>query len=524
MKRALISFGAGILAAASLPQAGWTNFIYDLTPWSFPLYALAVYWLYRQISEPYLIIHAYLWASGYFLFGLSWVGNALLVGGNPYAWAWPLAVIGLPLLLSFFLAIILVVLRGPLMRASSNWRPLVFAAAFTLAELARGYLFTGFPWNLPAMYWSETLVVFQILSLIGPYGLSFLTILWAVVLGDVLQRLAPRAWPGGLSQNKDGTLGPSPRGYAAPLLILGLTIIYGAFALNMPAAATTPLSVVMVQANIPQSEKWNADHFPDHFYRHIELSQATQAPTGPTMIIWPETALPPSYVDDTIVRGEIKKLLATYPKGSTLVTGALRVHQDKFYNAVIAYDQTGTPSPLYDKYHLVPFGEYMPFQKYIPFGPVAAFENMSAGDGPRTVTTGTLPPFRPLVCYEVIFPAALTHNAGPERFILNVTNDAWYDHAPGPYQHLAAARARAIERGLPLVRVAGTGISAAFDAQGRLLGQIGYNQAGAINVSLPLTDSPSSSIIPTVYLYTGDLFIALIVLIVLLSPYFRHFY
>ncbi len=106
MKRALISFGAGILAAASLPQAGWTNFIYDLTPWSFPLYALAVYWLYRQISEPYLIIHAYLWASGYFLFGLSWVGNALLVGGNPYAWAWPLAVIGLPLLLSFFLAIL----------------------------------------------------------------------------------------------------------------------------------------------------------------------------------------------------------------------------------------------------------------------------------------------------------------------------------------------------------------------------------------------------------------------------------
>jgi hypothetical protein len=109
MKRALISFGAGILAAASLPQAGWTNFIYDLTPWSFPLYALAVYWLYRQISEPYLIIHAYLWASGYFLFGLSWVGNALLVGGNPYV-AWPLAVIGLPLLFSF-LAIILVVLR-----------------------------------------------------------------------------------------------------------------------------------------------------------------------------------------------------------------------------------------------------------------------------------------------------------------------------------------------------------------------------------------------------------------------------
>jgi apolipoprotein N-acyltransferase len=474
----LISFLLGAVAAACLPHAGWAGFVVDITPWSFPVFAVAIFYLYRQIRTATNgrgagFAYAYLWAFGYFVVGLNWVGNAVLVDGNPYACAWPLALIGLPLILAIFLAVVMGVTARWVRRLAPAPSVIVFVALFTLAELARGHLFTGFPWNLPGMYWSETLPMFQSLAVFGIYGLTFFTILWAVVLGAVVTRIM-RPWS------------PLPVGVAVIFLAL---LVWGQARLSAPPAPL-PVDIVMVQANIPQSERMNPMHLTHHVRDHVQLSEAaaTADMKRPVIIIWPETVVPPSYVDDPGFQSAAYYVLGHYPSGSALVTGAVTTKDGEFYNSIIAYQSsyhlpdinTAQAQILYHKYHLVPFGEYIPFKNYIPLAPVAQFDNMAAGSGPQTVTIPGIVPFRPLVCYEVIFPGAVYNNRGNEQWILNVTNDAWYGNSPGPYQHLAAARARAIERGLPLVRVAGTGISAVFDALGRELARIPYGARDAV--------------------------------------------
>lgn len=500
MRSAALSFGAGILAAAALPQAGWIDTMWNLTPWSFPLFAASLYTLYRSLDHK-RFVPAYLWAFGYFTFGLNWIGNALLIDGNDYAWAWPFALVGLPAVLSLYLPLCFMLAN----RLQIKSTPLTFAALFALAEGARGYLFTGFPWNLPAYFWSDTLIVFQTLALVGPYGLTFLTLWWGVSLIHHIR---------------------SPRKMIAPILTLALVLTYGGYRLYAPIQ-TDPsrLNIVLVQPNIPQSEKWDGTKAPAHFETHLTQSlNAAYGSIHPTAIIWPEAALPPSYVYDDAVRASIHNMLSHYPPGSVLFTGAVysggRRSDPSFYNGIIAYTATDPQTfAIYAKHHLVPFGEYIPFQRYIPLAPVAQFDNLNAGDGPRTVVPSqiaadtpitTIPPFRPLVCYEVIFSSILQHNRGDERWILNVTNDAWYGHSPGPYQHLGQARARAIERGLPLVRVASTGISAVFDPHGRLTTNLKYNHQSTRTVTLSLSQGK----ITPLYTYIGDIpyFFALVML------------
>jgi apolipoprotein N-acyltransferase len=495
MQRLVLSFFMGILAASTMPHAGWVNLTWNLTPYSFPVFALSLYVLYQQTwtteskSLRTIFARTYIWAFGYFLFGLNWVGNALLIDGNNFLWAWPFAVLGLPFLLSFFWAVPVTLAR----RFNIAPTPLAFAATLALAELARGYLFTGFPWNLPGYFWSDTLMVFQVLSLIGPYGLTFLTLWWGVSACTHIK---------------------TPRRLVLPTAVFAAVLAFGLVRLNTPAPNSNAphFNIVMVQPNIPQSEKWDGQKAPEHFETHLRLGiNAAKESTHPTAIIWPEAALPPSYVDDDAVRGAINRMLSFYPPGSALLTGAVYTappEQEKFYNGIVAYTEHKTQK-AYAKFHLVPFGEYIPFQRFIPVGPVAEFDNLTPGPGPETVTVGTLPPFRPLVCYEVIFPAAIYKNRGNAQWILNVTNDAWYGHSPGPYQHLAQARARTIESGLPLVRVAGTGISTTIDPYGRYVASLPYNTQDIKLVTIPL----SSSTTPLLYAWIGDIGCGIILII-----------
>jgi apolipoprotein N-acyltransferase len=141
----------------------------------------------------------------------------------------------------------------------------------------------------------------------------------------------------------------------------------------------------------------------------------------------------------------------------------------------------------YDKFHLVPFGEFIPFQKYMPFGPFVQFTGFATGPGPRTLTVPGMPPFSPLVCYEIIFPGNVADTQSEPRpaFILNVTNDAWYGDSPGPRQHFMQARFRAIEEGLPIIRSANTGVSGVIDSFGRIDGEINLGNRGALISLLP---------------------------------------
>lgn len=478
MKTLFGTLVAGIVAAASLPHAGWLGFVYDATPYSFLAYALAITILFLFITRDdqtwYGVFGAtWFWAFGYFLFGLNWVGNALLIPGNDYAWAWPLAVLGLPFILAPFLAVTMAIIHPFFKKLPPIAQMVVFTSAFTGAEGLRGHLFTGFPWNLPGMFWAENLVVFQILGLITIYGLSALTIYWALTMGLVMTRRLSLV--------------------SAPSIVLmgsfAAVVMYG-IADKPKLPNTKQIQVVIAQANISQSEKWNDEKSGDHFYAHLALSAPpAMLENLPTLIIWPETTLSPRYLESPVVTEQITQLLKQYPTDSVLITGVLRTQADQngpvFYNSVAVYDQSGHAQVVYDKHHLVPFGEYIPYQRYIPLEPVARFNGMQAGSGPETVALPRLPRFSPLICYEVIFSGQVVapQKMRPE-LLINFTNDGWYGDSPGPYQHLMEARARAIETNTPLIRAAGTGISAVFAQNGHIIQSLKYNHSGSLVAKL----------------------------------------
>ncbi len=480
MITSLYMFCAGLIAALSIPHAGIPGGLLDISPFSFIFYVLGLAALYRALTtipprafiQPAL--YTYCWFMGFFTFSLSWVGNALLIDGNPYAWAYPFALLGLPLLLSLYPAIVI----GALFRflSTNNIKtitPVIMVWGIGAAEYARAHMLTGFPWNMPAYIWSETAPVFQSLSAIGPYTLSVLTIWWtlSIVLAIMTNKDIRRHWPFQIG---------------AILSFIGV-LFYGHLSLQdarektSAADNTPPVQVVMVQANIPQSEKWDSDKIGDHFYKHIQLSM----PQGPiknikTLVVWPETALPPELTESPVARREIKNMLLHYPAGSVLITGAIRAGfttpYPTFYNSLLIYDQAGQMIQSYDKHHLVPFGEYMPFQDIIPFGPLAKFDGLQSGPEPEPLALQNSISISPLICYEVIFPEEVRRiSATSAPILVNITNDSWYGNSAGPYQHLAQARARAIENGQSMIRVAGTGISATINPWGQIQNKNPYN-------------------------------------------------
>ena len=206
--------------------------------------------------------------------------------------------------------------------------------------------------------------------------------------------------------------------------------------------------------------------------------------------------------------GEAPELLAESAAAAApgrLMLGIRRVEDGEgaWYNSLAVLEPDGTVAATYDKHHLVPFGEYIPRAGLVarlglPGLTTLTSGGFSAGDGPHLVAVAGLPPFLPLICYEAIFPGALAAPEGRAEWLVQVTNDAWFGEAAGPYQHFAQARVRAIEQGLPLARAANTGISAMVDPFGRVVGSLPLNETGYIDALLP------GSLPPTLYVRFGD--------------------
>jgi apolipoprotein N-acyltransferase len=259
--------------------------------------------------------------------------------------------------------------------------------------------------------------------------------------------------------------------------------------------------------------KWDPGAAEANFQRLIELS-ASPADHPLAAVLWPEAAATFLIERDAARRAATA---AVAPKDGYVITGALRANPPpgpvvQVWNSIEAVDHDGTIRARYDKAHLVPFGEYVPFRDLLPIQKITPGAiDLSPGPGPQTIALPGLPGFAPLVCYEAIFPGAV---AGPQArpgWILNVTNDAWYGRSSGPFQHFAIARTRAIEEGLPLVRVANNGISGVVDATGRVLARTGLVAIGYADVALPEAGPP------TLYSRAGD-WPFLVLLIVGLVP------
>lgn len=420
------------------------------------------------------------WGFGFGLlvFSLYWIAFALTVEFWRFFWMIPFAAAGLPAALAIFTGAATAAVFA--LRLSGLARILAFALLWAVSEWLRGHVLTGFPWNLIGYAWVGWPALLQSVSVIGVYGLTLLTLLLACA-------------PAGLIDQRSGDW--SRGGIVAfALLLLAFLGMAAAGSWRLGHASDEMVPGVMlrlVQPSIPQVEKWDPEFRLENFLQHRALS-VTPGARPVTHVIWPETAVLYSLTHDEAAR---EAIAAVTPPGGVTLTGAPRFSAPgeepaEHWNSLIAIDANAEVIEIYDKSHLVPFGEYVPLRGVLPLETVAASRlDYSAGSGIRTLEVPGLPPFSPLICYEVIFPGSVVttgaDNSKQPEWLLNITNDAWFGETAGPHQHFAIAQTRAVEEGMPLVRVASTGISGVVDAYGRTVATLGLGQHGILDVSLP---------------------------------------
>jgi apolipoprotein N-acyltransferase len=402
------------------------------------------------------------------LVGLYWITDAILVEAARFWWLVPLAVPLVAAVVAPFIAVPCALAR--LARPGLS-RVLTLAGAWVLADVARQFVATGFPWNPWGSDWElpgrTGDVLIQPAAWVGVHGLTLLTLLLAAT--PALGR----------------------RALAVGVVGLAAWAGFGEWRLSAPPPKAPGVEVVLVQGDIAQGEKWNRDRAVGIFRHYLALSRDGVAearardPASVHVVVWPESASP--FLIDSQAAAAIDEAIG----GATGLIGAVRLGPDERpRNSLIALVGPGAPVATYDKWHLVPFGEYSP--GWVPVGlQLVRGGGFAPGPGPVTLHVPGLPPVGPLICYEAIFPAEVIDAADRPDWMVNVTNDAWFGDSSGPRQHLAAARMRAVEEGLPLVRAANTGISAAFDAYGRELARLGIGVAGTVVVSLPGSIAPT---------------------------------
>jgi apolipoprotein N-acyltransferase len=424
------------------------------------------------------------WGFGYFLAGLYWIGEAFLVEAEIFAVLMPLAVVLMPAGLALFYAAATGV-------AASVWKPgasrvVALALSLSATEWLRGHILTGFPWNVLGYALTYPIELMQSAAVLGIYGLTLAAvlifalpaILWSEAAGRVRGRLAAVAVA------------------VLPLVAAGAL---GRARLASATAATVPgVKIRIVQASVPQRERMRPESWARHFRDHLDLSAQDPAGrrdnlAGVTHVLWPEVAMPFAALDAPEALSAIGNLL---PEGTVLISGSIRVERDRaddkgpprFFNSLLVFGKGGFLVALYDKIHLVPFGEFLPLRPLLAalgLQEIAERGGFHAGAAPRPLLAiPGLPAVVPLICYEAIFPGAVVQRAERPGLIVNVTNDGWFGNTTGPRQHLHQARVRAVEEGLPLVRAANNGVSAAFDAYGRAIGQLDLNVRGTLDVPL----------------------------------------
>jgi apolipoprotein N-acyltransferase len=443
--------------------------------------------------------------SAYFLISTWWVAEAFQVDAKNQGWMAPYAVALLAMGLGLFWGA-----AGALyarLRPRGAWRLLVFAGCFCGLEWLRGHVLTGFPWDLAGESWRAGSPPSQAAALVGAYGLSWITVALAAAPALLFAR----------DDRRGGRV-------AVGLALLALAGLYGfglARLAHTPAPAPGAAWVRVVQADVGQESKYDEAMFRSIVERYVTLTAQPAART-PDVVIWPEGAIPdsanaylaPGAWTDQAITDALKP-------GQTLLVGAYRVDQSSagpvYYNSLIGLRREAddlVPTAVYDKFRLVPFGEFLPLERLLtPLGikDLTHFgEGFTPGPRPRPITPRGLPPVQPLICYESLFPGYVREGArigGRPAWIVNVSNDAWFGPTSGPLQHLNLASYRAIEEGLPIVRATPTGVSAVIDAFGRVRpgAWLGPGAMGVIDAPLP------PALAPTLFSRTGDLAFGLMI-------------
>lgn len=478
--RRLIALAAGAAGALALPPFGFA--LAMVAPMTIAVWLLdgaaaasptgAARW--ATLKAAFAV--GWWWGFGYFLAGLWWLGAAFLVDADQFLWALPFGVVGLPLFLALFPAFGFALARAIWPRGA--WRPLALGVGLSLSEFARANVLTGFSWNEYGMALGGHLWPAQAAAFVGLHGLTLITVTLCA-----LPATLPSGWR------------PTALAALAAALLCG----FGALRLEgaTPATVAGP-KLRLIQPNVAQNAAFSPENGAAILSGYLKLSDRATSPersgiADVTHLFWSESAFPFILTED---RGALARIVDFLHGGATLVTGAARAEEDNgrmhYFNSIEVVDHSGLATERYDKHILVPFGEYLPLRPLFDRLRITQFVNVPGGFDPgagsRVLRVAGLPDALAMICYEAIFPNETRVRADKTAsvaFILNLTDDAWFGRTAGPYQHFAQARLRTIELGLPMVRVANTGISAIIDARGELVASAPLGVEAVLDGALP---------------------------------------
>lgn len=481
-RRFLLLFAAGGIAALSVPPLFLLPALFIGMPvWIWCLDGAERHKGLRAFFGPAFLI-GFAFGLGYFTVAIHWIGTAFIQEGGWFILLMPFAILGLAAILALFWAVASALAH--LLWSGGAWRILTLATFVSAAEFARGHLLSGFPFDLLGYALTANDQMLQLASVVGVYGLTFIAallattpaLIWPVDGRGLVRRLAP---------------------FFLSMAAIAAQVAYGNYRLSATGVeARTDMRVRLVQPMIIDHADWTVADPAEIMDRLISLSETRLTPTDPgltgiTHLVWPESVFPFFLTQYPDALARIARML---PPDTLLLTGAPREpigpdglpeEDNPGYNSILAINTDGEVVMSYDKSHLVPFGEYLPFPEFFRMFGIRQFvpgtNGWAPGDGRRLMTPPKTPPFLALVCYEAVFSGDIGDPTRAE-FILNITNDAWFDGSIGPAQHGHHARIRAVETGLPLLRAANTGATMAIDPLGRVTARLAEQEIAVVDV------------------------------------------
>lgn len=454
---------------------------------------------------------------GHFLSGIYWIAISLTVDASQFAWLIPFCLTIIPGILAVYFGILALIYKffdRHLSLKENYQKAILFSLAWLIAEILRSNLLSGFPWNLLGYAWMFNLEFSQVASIFGIYGLSLFACLVALIPTFFWKRKA--------------SSGDKLYSFIA-VTAIALSLLCGYFYISDKKIVHSPQTIVrLVQGNVEQNLKWDGEERYKNFLKHVVLTNSKN-PKDIAAVIWSESSIPYVLNKSPQLMEYIKYAI---PENGVLISGALRMKDNvaeaqevDVWNSIFVLNKQGI-SDYYDKHLLVPFGEYVPFHKLLSFlfldnvvnEITGGGKGFSEGTGSRTLVVDGFS-FSPLVCYEVIFSSKVVDkNHRPDVFV-NLTNDAWFGNSSGPYQHFDMAKMRAIEYGIPLIRVANTGITAFVDQFGREFARLEMNEMDIVDVELIKSNGS------TIYADFGHIpvgFVVLFLLIILITNLRRN--
>lgn len=450
-------FGLGLLAALALPPFFLLPLLWFVVPALLRVLTAAGGWK-RAIWL------AWCFGFGFNLLGLFWVTEPILITADQFWWALPFAAPGLAAAVAVYMMLpaLAVFFLRPVNAMAKLAVVFAFAGAMVMSNLAQQFLFTGFPWNFWGADWAipgEAGVVMMQPAALG--GIFLLT--WLTVLAAGLPLLGKRGW-------------------IASLILLLAWAGFGIARTSGGAAPDRNLTIAMIQPNFPVPGSFTQPALQARWRRDLAMTRQALAAAGagPKVVVWPETASPALLQTDAAARAAIAAIAGATP----VLAGSFRYARNGTpRNSLVAVDGPGPAVGWYDKWKLVPFGEYTPRWIPVKITPGGGF---SPGPGPRTLHIPGIPPVGPLICYESIFSGQIVDKADRPAWLVNISDNAWFGDTTGPRQDFATTRLRAVEEGLPLVVDTNSGISAVIGPHGRVVARLGLDRRGILMHRLPV--------------------------------------